>query len=957
VAIILRFTKISILSQMRKIYLLFFFLFLSGLVSGQRYTFTTFDYDWCASQSEYDAGVGFVQGSFSIASNQECVFRKGQPNSTFIIELSPEFEFNTSSLNSSVSVQGNYLTLNCGGVYTDGAGCFRFLDANRIEIEYSTANVDDTDIISFNNFGIRPKAGESNVTGYLYRSGGTATLRNTVQPNQICPNPTSRYDELTPSTTEYFGVFNANLGSSYVESEVNQSNNLEEVKQYTTNNDILSIRINMDGNCGSFVQGFSFNTSGDQGTDLASNISVAKVYYTGDNAIFDVNHSETVFFGEFNNPNGNFTISGSQELVVDGNNYFWLTYDVPGDANTDDIIPLNRLDARLNHFVLDGDEVADMSSPNPSGHRPIVDAEFYYSLQDGTWNNNTTSWSTDSITACGCQPNGSGVVVIRHNITLDVARTVDVVEIRNGASLGNNGQNRALTVNSSVITYGSGFFNLSANPLTIGGDLQILGTGVCRNNRNGQNGDFSIIVNGGLTVNGQLRNDATGNNITADIIHNGTSLLGTGEVGLVAQGIIRLGGNSKTIPSNADLTLSDDVSVQGITIINNGEVTINGIMDGTNFFSSWVNNSNSRLNYFGTTMFQTAGMLNASSLGNTVAFFGTSSSIKGPNIFYNLHLDLTQLTLTTAEHQVYGRITIDNGTLITNGLLTLTSDANYTGSIGPLTSGSVSGNVTVERFISTTTSLSNSWRYLGSPVLGRTLQDWNDDLFTTGFPGADFSYPNTNIFHYDETISGGKDDRWVGATSITNAIPVGKGFTVYSGGQAIKVDVTGTVNSGTFDFGVSYSSHANPDEDGWNLVANPYPSPIDWDSPEWTKTNMSNAIYIWNPQAGQFATYINGSGVNGGSSQISSSQAFWVKASAPGPSLVITENAKSSGNPTFFKSNADSKQEVLITLEGSSYRDEMIIKQVEGASLDFMDGYDAIKLPGYVNNVFVSESS
>ena len=51
---------------------------------------------------------------------------------------------------------------------------------------------------------------------------------------------------------------------------------------------------------------------------------------------------------------------------------------------------------------------------------------------------------------------------------------------------------------------------------------------------------------------------------------------------------------------------------------------------------------------------------------------------------------------------------------------------------------------------------------------------------------------------------------------------------------------------------------------GFNLVGNPYPSPIDWDAATgWTKTNIDNALYYFKASgtdqySGTYSTYVNG---------------------------------------------------------------------------------------------------
>lgn len=89
------------------------------------------------------------------------------------------------------------------------------------------------------------------------------------------------------------------------------------------------------GTCSSALTQFNLSTTGTAGTDLTSNITTAKIYYTGSSSTF----ATTNLFGSLASPSGSFTVTGTQALA-NGDNYFWLTYDVPGDANTDNITPL-----------------------------------------------------------------------------------------------------------------------------------------------------------------------------------------------------------------------------------------------------------------------------------------------------------------------------------------------------------------------------------------------------------------------------------------------------------------------------------------------------------------------------------------------------------------------------------------------------------------------------------------
>jgi hypothetical protein len=106
---------------------------------------------------------------------------------------------------------------------------------------------------------------------------------------------------------------------------------------------------------------------------------------------------------------------------------------------------------------------------------------------------------------------------------------------------------------------------------------------------------------------------------------------------------------------------------------------------------------------------------------------------------------------------VLGTVTITDGTLNSNGFLILASTANRQGIISGTGTASVTGNVTVERFLSSSQSKT---RYISCPVTGLTTTSaWGDDYIVQGlFP---YTYatnvalptiPNApTIWTYDES--------------------------------------------------------------------------------------------------------------------------------------------------------------------------------------------------------------
>jgi PKD repeat protein len=308
-----------------------------------------------------------------------------------------------------------------------------------------------------------------------------------------------------------------------------------------------------------------------------------------------------------------------------------------------------------------------------------------------------------------------------------------------------------------------------------------------------------------------------------------------------------------------------------------------------------------------------------------------------------------QISATSGGVVARNLVNISLGTLQTNNKLTLASDAGSTGMILPLISGSISGNVTVQRYHNATTQ---GWVNLACPVQSKTIQDWNDDLVTTGFAGADYPPPYTfnNVQFYNEAASGGINTGYVGVTGVTNPIVQGRGYFVFMNSGVMNLDVDGQINSGNISLPVSYTNTGNPAADGWSLVGNPYPCTIDWNSLSWTKTNINNAVYVWNAALGQYASYVGGIGTNGGSRYIPSSQSFFVVANAAGASLAVTENCKSS-NQGAFKSTEAIGGALTLHISNGIYQDETTLVRNDAGTVQFDPEFDAFKIKSPMTEV------
>jgi hypothetical protein len=347
------------------------------------------------------------------------------------------------------------------------------------------------------------------------------------------------------------------------------------------------------------------------------------------------------------------------------------------------------------------------------------------------------------------------------------------------------------------------------------------------------------------------------------------------------------------------------------------------------------------------------------------------------------------LTITPA-----GMLTV-NGTLNNSGTFTLQSDASGSASIGN-SSGSITGTAIVQRFVPAiaspgpTNSYGRRWRFVGSPVQNATFEDWRGETHVTGAGtgtvvgttnsnGFDAtSTNNSSIFYYNESIiTGNLNSGWTAPTNTNTAIATGRGYRMFIRGDrsstafltssltpatSVTLDLRGTLNSGDITMPVTFTSSGNLADDGWNLLANPYPCEIDWNvihdagrtgsGPGYNGTDYANLqpdIWIYNPISNSYDTYNTlsdiGTGslnsVNGG--VIASGQSFWVKATAASPSLNLKEIHKTTTSATGLFKTTPNGAFHLTLIKDSFNTDEIAIKYMSASTI-LADAFDTRKI-------------
>lgn len=247
----------------------------------------------------------------------------------------------------------------------------------------------------------------------------------------------------------------------------------------------------------------------------------------------------------------------------------------------------------------------------------------------------------------------------------------------------------------------------------------------------------------------------------------------------------------------------------------------------------------------------------------------------------------------------------------------------------------ITGNVSVERYMTP-----DVWHNAASPVSGE-----NSSVYT----GTDL------VWYYDETLI--LNDWNFGWVLYSGALNVSRGYDVLFYNTGTLVDYTGTgaqLNTGSDTIGLT-NTNSTPSEivshKGWNLVANPYPSPVDWQAASgWNKSSINNAKYIWDGDNDIYTIWIGGGapiGINGGTRYIPSNQGFWVQASGNG-NFGISNAVRTgfiSGTPDYYKETEVFDYPILsLIASGETHSDETVIRFIEGNSSGFNLNFDASKL-------------
>ena len=401
--------------------------------------------------------------------------------------------------------------------------------------------------------------------------------------------------------------------------------------------------------------------------------------------------------------------------------------------------------------------------------------------------------------------------------------------------------------------------------------------------------------------------------------------------------------NNLTINNSIGAILNSTVKVNGALTLTSGNFSL-----GANKLTIGSNG----------TVSKTDGFIDCSATDSTIEFLNSSVLSLPASLFSgnvrNLTINGGGITLGSTT-SLSGVLTITAGVLNTGNFLTLKSDLNGTARVAtiPDTGASISGNVTVERYIPN----KRAWRALTAPVstTSSIYDNWQESGTTNGVNGLAIWSPSggsgltqggssNSLLEYDSTTN----NTWSGinATNGTGSMMSGdknKPFMAFvtgpygannitAGTTATTLRASGTLLTGTQPYTTV--------SDKYTFIGNPYASPLSLTAmlSDTENSAFGATIWVWDAKAtgtysvGAYNTYdnVNGTYTNitnpaipgdttlASGTSVQSGQAFFVKQSS---GSLANFKIKETHKGTIFSNAVFKQTSVAETLRVGLYKD------------------------------------
>ncbi len=185
---------------------------------------------------------------------------------------------------------------------------------------------------------------------------------------------------------------------------------------------------------------------------------------------------------------------------------------------------------------------------------------------------------------------------------------------------------------------------------------------------------------------------------------------------------------------------------------------------------------------------------------------------------------------------------------------------------------------------------------------------------------------------------------WIALGTSTNTeLQTNQGYMIYYPGASTTYTFEGNLNNGNYTY--SLTGHSGAGVYTFNLIPNPYPSSIVWNTggTGWTESaGVGGTCYLWNASAGNYTSLASAN-----DAYIPIGQALMVLVTnEDSPTLSVNNNARTHSSQTFYKSGLSTENQLIVKAYSNDYADETKV-QFSGEATEGLDlQTDGMKLFG-----------
>jgi hypothetical protein len=335
-------------------------------------------------------------------------------------------------------------------------------------------------------------------------------------------------------------------------------------------------------------------------------------------------------------------------------------------------------------------------------------------------------------------------------------------------------------------------------------------------------------------------------------------------------------------------------------------------------------------------------------IGNVTYSSGSSQTLVN-GTYSNLNISGSGIRTIQGRVNLKGILKLNEGILQTNDSLYLKSDSSGTGLISGVGTGTLQGEIESERFIY---GSGNQTAFLSSPIANLTVIDYATAIPVPGPDGVQWTQ-NESAQVWEYIGSEPETDFMQGWFSMGGSRQVRNGQGVHvniQGGSVIRV--RGIANFGAQTIPVIRGGNQE-DLAGYNLIGNPYPSPIDWNKIALTNSgSISKSIHRMGMNErynGNYATWLpigseEGLGINGASRYIGIQEGFFIRV-FQSDTLRLQNSHRADVLDIRSVSVPEQISFLRMSLVKGNKSDETLVYYKENASsTEAIDGQDALKM-------------